>query len=196
MPRPTRSLTRFLALALTCALVMLGLASVPAQAKVPSKAQWVEDVHDAMVGAWGYVDRRVARAEKEGVSQLAVNFDIDNTALASHYAYGKPVRTSIRFARHLRKRNVSVLFNTGRITGEGRLRKARKQLVKAGYTVTEICGRTSSRESLAHSKKRCRQHFVDEGYTIIANVGNRSTDFTGGNYERAYRLPNYHGQLA
>jgi hypothetical protein len=31
---------------------------------------------------------------------------------------------------------------------------------------------------------------------LIANIGNRSTDFVGGNYLRAYRLPNYGGQLS
>ena len=30
---------------------------------------------------------------------------------------------------------------------------------------------------------------------IIANVGNRCTDFVGGDYERAYRLPNYGNRL-
>ena len=61
--------------------------------------------------------------------------------------------------------------------------------------VTEVCGRAHG-EGLVHGKQRCRRHFVDEGYTIIANVGNRSTDFTGGNYERAFRLPNYGNQLS
>jgi hypothetical protein len=37
---------------------------------------------------------------------------------------------------------------------------------------------------------------VDEGYTIVANVGNRSTDFLGGSYQRAFRLPDYALQLA
>jgi hypothetical protein len=69
------------------------------------------------------------------------------------------------------------------------------RLRAAGFTVTAICGRASSEEGLSHSKQRCRRHFVRHGYTIIANVGNRSTDFTGGNYERAFRLRNYGNQL-
>ena len=36
---------------------------------------------------------------------------------------------------------------------------------------------------------------MNNGFTIIANIGNRSTDFVGGNYERAYRLPNYGNRL-
>lgn len=30
---------------------------------------------------------------------------------------------------------------------------------------------------------------------MIANVGNRRTDVIGGNYEKAFRLPNYDHQL-
>jgi hypothetical protein len=63
-----------------------------------------------------------------------------------------------------------------------------------GYRFAEMCGRYQG-ESLTSSKQRCRQRFVDEGYTIIANVGNRSTDFVGGNYERAFKLPSYSNRL-
>ena len=35
----------------------------------------------------------------------------------------------------------------------------------------------------------------DKGFTLVANVGNNKTDFQGGGYEKAYRLPNYGGQL-
>jgi hypothetical protein len=72
---------------------------------------------------------------------------------------------------------------------------ARRQLERAGFRVSRICGRVRG-ERLAHSKVRCRKRFVDEGYTLIANVGNRDTDFAGGYYERAFRLPNYHNQLS
>ena len=59
-----------------------------------------------------------------------------------------------------------------------------------------MCGRISTGEALEDSKQRCRRHFVAEGYTIIANVGNRSTDFVGGDYRRAFRLPSYRDQLS
>jgi hypothetical protein len=36
---------------------------------------------------------------------------------------------------------------------------------------------------------------VADGYTVVANVGNRATDFEGGDYERAFSLPNYGNQL-
>lgn len=150
------------------------------------------DVRQAMKGSQRYVDNRVARG---GGSKLAVNFDIDNTALATHYDPGHAVHRVLRFAKHARSLGVKLLFNTARAIGSANFTMAQRQLTKTGYVVTEICGRNKG-ESAAHSKQRCRQHFVAEGDTLVANVGNRRTDFVGGNYERAYRLPNYDNQLS
>jgi hypothetical protein len=188
----TRLLRLLLPAVLGAALLAPLTGAAPASAAVPSKSAWLADVAKAMDGSQRYVDHRSAGGQK----RLAVNLDIDNTSLASHYDYGTAVRVVLRFARNAEADHVAVLFNTGRVVGDGRIRAARRQLVAAGYHVTGICGRSKASETLAHSKQRCRQHFVDQGWTIIANVGNRSTDFTGSNYERAFRLPNYDKQLA
>lgn len=194
-PSFTRLLTRpTIGLLLSCLLVLTGLGvnvNSPAAAALPSKSHWVSDTYQAMKGSRLYTKHRVA----QGGKKLAINFDIDNTSLASHYDYGAPVAVTLRYAKHARSLGVTLLFNTGRQRGDGRLVKAARELRKAGYAVKEICGRNSG-EGLIHSKQRCRRHFVAEGYTIIANVGNRSTDFAGGNYSRAFRLPNYNNQLA
>jgi predicted secreted acid phosphatase len=173
-----------------CSTILVGctLAS-PAQAALPAKSRWLADVHQAMSGSQAYVHRRVARGGK-----LAVNLDIDNTALASHYDHRKAVRVVLRFAKRARQQGVAVLFNTGRITRH--LDKARRELRRAGYPVTEICGRANNRQRLSVGKQHCRRHFERQGFTIIANVGNRRSDFLGGHYEKAFRLPNYHNQLA
>ena len=196
MPRPTPARLRA-SVCVAPAMLLLLLAALvhpaPAQAaSLPSKSQWVADTYDAMQGSRAYVGRRV----DQGGSRLAVNLDIDNTSLASHYDYGAPVAVTLRFARYARDHGVKLLFNTGRIRGDGRLAKAKDLLRAAGYRVTEICGRTSTHETLTHSKQRCRRHFVAEGWTLVANVGNRQSDFTGGSYEKAFRLPSYGGRLA
>jgi hypothetical protein len=194
--RPTRSLAparRVGVVALLMALLVTGLTAGAAQADLPSKAQWLTDTEVAMAGSRVYVGQRA------GVSavgrKLAVNLDIDNTSLASHYDFGAPVPVVLRLARYARAHGVLLLFNTGRASGAGRLVAARRQLAAAGYRVTELCGRRPA-ETLVQGKQRCRRQFVASGYTIIANIGNRSTDFLGGNYERAFRLPDYDGQLA
>jgi hypothetical protein len=174
-----------------CSVVLLATTALwPAQGALPSESQWLSDVNQAMSGSRVYVGHRVAHG-----SGLAVNLDIDNTSLASHYDYGAAVGVVLRLASYARSRGVTLLFNTGRLRGDGRMVRAARQLRAAGYAVTEVCGRSTADEGLAESKQRCRRHFVAEGYTIIANVGNRSTDFAGGDYERAFRLPNYGNQL-
>jgi hypothetical protein len=190
-PMTASALCSLVLAALVLAVLPATALSSPAQAAVPSKSRWLADVNRAMAGSRVYVNRTVAR----GGTRLAVNLDIDNTSLASHYDYGTPVRVVLRFARHARAHGVVLLFNTGRVRGDGRLVHARRELARVGSVVTELCGRTSSAESLTHGKQRCRRHFVAEGYTLIANVGNRRTDFLGGNYRRAFRLPSYHNAL-
>ncbi|HYO38986.1 MAG TPA: HAD family acid phosphatase [Nocardioidaceae bacterium] len=210
MSRPTAAARRHtvavsLALAaLTCGLPpaptaeAAGASLVPSAARasetpLPSKSEWLADVNRAMRGS------RIALHARTGDSavgrRLAVNLDIDNTSLASHYEWGAPVPVVLRFARYARRHGVLLLFNTGRQRGDGRLLRAERQLTAAGYRVTAVCGRRAG-EALAEGKQRCRRQFVRRGYTLIANVGNRSTDFVGGHYERAYRLPNYGNRLA
>ena len=182
-------MSRPLAILLLVAGLVLGLVP-PAGAALPPESQWRHDVRQAMSGSRTYVASRV-----DGTRGLAVNLDIDNTSLATHYGGGRAVFVVRRFADFAGARGVAVLFNTGRVRGNGRMVHVAGRLRAAGFTVTAICGRASSEEGLSHSKQRCRRHFVRHGYTIIANVGNRSTDFTGGNYERAFRLRSYGNQL-
>jgi predicted secreted acid phosphatase len=189
-------MTRLLGL-LTTLVLALGLGA-PAEATaaapggatarrdVPAREQWLADVAAAMTGSRGYVRERVAaRAPDE---RLAVNFDIDNTVLASYYDGGGAIPRQLGFARFLERRGVAVLFNTGRLTS---LRTStQRQLVRNGFPVDGLCLRAKGKQ-LAYGKQRCRDLFRGQGYTLIANVGNNDTDFEGDGYERAFRLPSY-----
>lgn len=179
---------RRLAVLALLAVVLLPVPPASARAELPSEDVWLADVRDAMAGSRAYVGDRVA---KPG-GPFAVNFDIDNTALATHYDEGRAVRVVLRFARYAHRHGVKLFFNTARV--RPRSLEARGELEAAGYVVDEVCSRVRG-ETIAEGKRRCRRHFVREGFTIIANVGNRRTDFVGGSYERAFRLPNYHNAL-
>ena len=105
---PDCSTDRRSSLLLSCLLVLTGLGvnmNSPAAAALPSKSQWVSDTYKAMEGSRAYTERRVASGDKK----LAINFDIDNTSLASHYDYGKAVAVTLRFAKHAKAHGVSVL---------------------------------------------------------------------------------------
>ena len=171
---------------------LLGLPGAgPASAALPGYTQWVRDTKSALNGSRVYVTDRVEK--KEAGEKLALNLDIDNTSLATHYRPGQAVYYTLRLARHAQARGVSVLFNTAR-TDAG-LPRAVEQLQAAGFRVDGICGRHQG-ESLVEGKQRCRAEYAERGYTLIANVGNRSTDFTGSGYERRYKLPDYGKQLS
>ena len=180
-----------LAVLATLALVVAGTVPAEAAKRLPTKRHWVKDTRKAMYGSRAWIDTRLAQP-KPTDGRLAVNLDIDNTALATKYAPGHAVAVTLRFVQYADSHGVAVLFNTGRLATQ--LAGITQQLRNAGYSVDAICGRHQG-EGLAHSKQRCRSDYVAEGYTIIANVGNLGTDFVGGNYERAFRLPNYHHRL-
>ena len=175
------------------ALMALSLAStalVPAAqaAPMPSKQAWLHDTVVALSGARPYVADRAAR----GGRKLALNLDIDNTSLQTYYDAGKRSRRRCVWRGTQRARASTSSFNTGRNV---KMRDSTiRQLRRAGFPVDGLCAHYKG-ESLAQSKQRCRRSFVNNGFTLIANVGNRSTDFVGGNYERAYRLPNYGNRL-
>lgn len=181
------------ACAVSLCLVISATLLAPAHAagKLPSEKQWRRDVARVMNGSHAFIDRRTPARH----TRLAINLDIDNSSLATHYRRGTAIPAVLSFAVYAKRHGVALLFNTARAGAP--LRRARAELTKAGYPVTRVCGRKTRQEPVAHGKQRCRARFRAAGYTIIANVGNRSTDFSGPrNYGRAYRLPNYHNQLS
>ena len=181
----SRRLSAVAALAVALLLTVMVLPSEAA--RLPRHRAWLRATNVAMNGSRALVDhRRAAPGER-----LAINLDIDNTSLQTKYRPGRAVPVTRRFARYAAAHGVAVMFNTGRTKG---LDRVAAHLRRVGFPVNGICGRSYG-ESLTASKQRCRRRYVSLGYTIIANVGNRSTDFVGGNYERAFRLPDYGGRL-
>ena len=142
------------ALALSLALTLAALSdlSAPASAaaQLPSEKQWHEDIAKVMDGSHRYIDR----ATKNNHKRYAVNFDIDNSTLASHYRPGTAIPRVLKFARYAKRHGVALLFNTARAGAP--LERARAELTKAGYRVTKVCGRKSRSEPVAHGKQRCR----------------------------------------
>ncbi len=186
-------MSRLLPAALTCLALLVPATPAAAEQSrpLPSEDTWLSDVHDDMVGSRAFLADRVARAS--GGERLAINLDIDNTSLATHYAPQQPVLVVRRFARFAHRHGIAVFFNTGRDDTEAA--KMQRLLGKAGFPVDRVCTRHVD-EDVVVSKQRCRQSFVDSGFTLVANVGNHGTDFVGSNYERAFRLPSYGNKLS
>lgn len=173
------------------AFVVLVLVSVsPAHAGLPSKRQWLRDVRSALVGAEPYIARRTAAGDQK----VALVLDVDNTSLASHYAWPRPVRPTLAVARFAVAHGMTVFFVTGRIQRDAN--SIRGTLSRAGYDFAGICGRRSLREGLVHGKQRCRAQLEARGYTVALDIGNRRTDLRGTDIERKILLPSYGGQLS
>ncbi len=175
---------------LVCLTLLLALQpAAPAAARqLPTKKQRLSDLRDAMSGSHRWLDRRVAR----GGGRLAIVLDIDNTAIASHYAFPRPVRPVLKLAKHAREDGVRIFFATAR--RQSQLGDISRVLRRAGYRFEAVCGRHRS-ETIPHGKQRCRRSLARQGFAVIAMIGNRATDFEGGHYERAFRLPSYGGRL-
>ncbi|WP_375401543.1 HAD family acid phosphatase [uncultured Amnibacterium sp.] len=122
------------------------------------------------------------------VRRPAIVLDIDNTALQSYYFGGAATPPVLAFEQAAVRAGYSVLFATGRPASTTGSVAA---LTKAGYRVDALCKRPSTKVKLQVSKARCRANWAKSGYTIVAAVGNRSTDFMGGNTGKVYALPNY-----
>ncbi|MGW4523709.1 HAD family acid phosphatase [Amycolatopsis sp. NPDC004378] len=181
------AVTRVAARALACAVLAAGTAAPASASGLPSFETWLADVHQAMTGGTGYLDTRVSH----GGSKLAIVTDIDNTALETHYRPGHATPDVLDFARHAKSLGVSVLVASFRSDASD----AKEALTSVGYPVDKVCVRRSGEQHATDTKQRCRKEYAAAGYTIIANVGNRPGDFTGGNYEKAFKLPDYDEQL-
>lgn len=173
------------------------VASTTAAADV-DYATWQRDVQGVVDQATPYVAQRTANA---GGQKLALVFDIDNTTLETdfHPWYQLPtpaVKASLELARYAHSRGVAVFFVTAR---PGIIASETKwNLQSVGYPVDGLYVRDLpdlfAEVSAYKTGKRARIESL--GYTIIANVGNNTTDLVGGHAERTYKLPDYDGQLS
>lgn len=105
-------------------------------------------------------------------------------------ARSEPIRPVLALARLARERDVAVFFLTGR---PERLRAAtERNLQAAGYEWTRVLLKPDplSTQSAVEFKAPERKKLVDEGYTIIVNMGDQMSDLEGGFAERTYKLPN------
>jgi predicted secreted acid phosphatase len=92
-------------------------------------------------------------------------------------------------ARLARDRGVAVFFLTGR---PERLRDPTERNLRGGLRVDGRApqARRLTTRSAVEFEAPERQKLVDQGYTIIVNVGDQMSDLDGGFAERTYKLPN------
>ncbi|MET9444220.1 HAD family acid phosphatase [Streptomyces sp. NPDC006610] len=172
-------------------------AAVTAAAADVDYATWQRDCQAVMDQALPYLEQRIAQP-KPGEKQ-AIVLDIDNTALETDFGFSYPQpanRPVLEIAEYAQERGVDVFFVTAR---PGIIAAPTEyNLERVGYEVEGLYvrGFFDLFKDVAAYKTAKRVEIESKGYTIIANIGNNTTDLSGGHAEKTYKLPDYDGQLS
>lgn len=168
--------------------------------------QYEKDISQVVNSALSYLKHHMYQVKKP-----AIVLDIDETALSNFPAmqelsFGgtlediqrrenegndpviKPVLKLYYFARRHR---IATFFISSR--PEHERQSTIRNLRQAGYTAWEglILKPTAyTKQSAVKFKSAMRKKVVDQGYQIILNIGDQSSDLAGGYAMRSYKLPN------
>ncbi|MGW0553940.1 HAD family acid phosphatase [Streptomyces sp. NPDC002926] len=159
---------------------------------------WQRDVADVIAVARPYIEQRTANTS--GAKQ-AIVLDIDNTSLETDFhpfwEYPTPaVKPVLDLVRYAKSRGVDVFFVTAR---PGIIYSLTDyNLKKVGYPVDGLYVRDLPDlfSEVSAYKTGKRAAIEAKGYTIIANIGNNTTDLVGGHAEKTFKLPDYNGDLS
>ncbi|MFF5759568.1 HAD family acid phosphatase [Streptomyces longwoodensis] len=160
-------------------------------------ATWQQDCRAVMDQALPYLKQRIAAATP-GEKQ-AIVLDVDNTALETDFGFSFPQpanRPVLDVARYAQEHGVSLFFVTAR-PGIIAL-PTEYNLEHDGYEVSglSVRGLFDLFKNVGAYKTAQRVGIENNGYTIIANIGNSATDLSGGHAEKTFKLPDYDGQLS
>lgn len=172
--------------------------------------EYARTVADVALSANKYLVKRIHRGPKPG-KKLAIVFDIDETTLsnlphllADDFGYiprswdawvaeGRaraivPIQTVYETAV---RGKVDVFFITAR--SEAQRAPTERNLREVGYdTWTRIIYLPpgDAPVTTARFKTDVRKRLTQEGYVIVANIGDQASDLVGGYAERTFKLPN------
>lgn len=173
--------------------------------------QYVEDVAELTEDA-----EACLLLARDGVAKPALVLDIDETALSNYdwmvsvdFLRNSPMLSSLfaeqaakedtpalaptlKLYRAARRSGVTVFFITGRSTALQKVTES--NLRKVGYTEfgpsTFAPPNAPPAPSVVPYKSGARAKIEQQGYTIIANVGDQNSDLEGGHGECQHKLPN------
>ncbi|KUN68841.1 hydrolase [Streptomyces canus] len=173
-------------------------AAVRAQSAAAAEVDydtWQSDVRKVIDEARPYVQQRLANSAGQ---RPAIVLDIDNTSLETHFQLFPPtpaVKPTLELAQYAHSKGAAIFFVTARPDLIEFVTKANLQSV--GYPVAGLYQRGLGDlfGDTAEFKTAKRAEIEGRGYTIIANIGNNTTDLVGGHAERTFKLPDYDGAL-
>ncbi|MGW9498289.1 HAD family acid phosphatase [Streptomyces prasinus] len=194
---PAQAATAPAASASASATTTTARATATAVAAAVDYETWQRDCRAVMDRALPQLTQRIANP-RPGEKQ-AIVLDIDNTALESDFGFSFPAPANepvLEVAQYAQERGVAVFFVTARPGIVGAFTEY--NLDHAGYESAGLYvrGFLDLFRNVAEYKTAQRVDIESKGYTIIGNIGNNTTDLSGGHAERTYKLPDYDGRLS
>lgn len=200
-------------------LIMPANADVPTNLSVARdkvkeyhrSGEYAEDVKAVVDDVCQYMQKRAqANQQRQRPDKLALVLDIDETVL-SNYPHLKELHFggrkadikaleqqgtdprmpgALKLYQCARNNDIAVFFITGRRAYERNATEA--NLRKTGFDHWQklYMKPNNTDRSSAEFKTDKREQIEQNGYRIIANVGDQQSDLTGGHAEKTFKLPN------
>ena len=162
--------------------------------------------------ARSWIEERAARDARgvAGRQKLAVVMDLDETLLSNwpsmndaDFAYvpaawdvwvdrgEAPAIEAVREVyRAARAAGVAVFFLTGRTERDRAGTEKNLRAIDCADYEALICRAAEAKGTNADYKAAERRRLIDQGYVIVANIGDQDSDLAGGFAERIFKLPN------
>lgn len=177
-----------------------------------NSGSYQQELTQVIAKASTYVNNRVIENKHASKPEkLAIVLDIDETSLSNAAsiiaedftankaqihasilaAHGIAIQPMLAFYQAAQQKGVKVFFVTGRYPSEKAATE--KNLLAAGYKNWAglfLRPDNYKQASIAPFKASARKTISEQGYTIIANLGDQSSDLQGGYAEKSYKLPN------
>jgi predicted secreted acid phosphatase len=161
-----------------------------------------------------YVNYRLLENKIVKSKKLAFIFDIDEVCLTNIHEcpdiynslfknknakhdkliidqFSPEMPNSLKLFKFILKNKIDVFFITGRPEESRKYTEDNLKLVGyKGYSKLYLCPDKYNKSSMKHHKTNCRKEIINNGYTIICNVGDQESDIKGGYSEKTFLLPN------
>jgi acid phosphatase len=171
-----------------------------------------KEVSCVVAKAQAYILQQAALNERQGnKKKLALVLDIDETTLSNYkkivqhrfsathkqithdiWAADAPaIQPMVALYNNARKHGIEVFFVSGR--SMALMKATRKNLLSAGYSHWAglyLRPDDYKQSSIIPFKLGARKSITQEGYTIVASIGDQYSDFKGGYCQKAFKLPN------
>lgn len=172
-----------------------------------------KELTKAILDAQNYILRQAALNERccKDSKKLAIVLDIDETSLSNYNKMAKrdfvankeqlhkeilaanspAISPMLKLYSNAREHGIQVFFVTGRPQSE--IKATETNLLRAGYKGWAglfLRPNNYNQPSIVPFKSQARKLISEQGYTIVASIGDQYSDIKGGYFQKGFKLPN------